>query len=100
MSVSLNRLGAPASVVARLLWLVVWFHQRQTPGPTSVNEQRIFFGLTGLDSVKFLVILLILLLIGIVSLYGLREGSGLLGRIDTIRRDGRGDHWPHSGDGA
>ncbi len=84
MSVSLNRLGAPASVVAGLLWLVVWFHQRQTPGPTSVNEQRIFFGLTGLDSVKFLVILLILLLIWIVSLYGLREGSGLLGRIRFV----------------
>ena len=67
-SSNLNRLGGPSSVAAGFFWLLVWFHQRQTHGPTQENEERIVLGLTWLDSAQFLVLTLALLLIAMASL--------------------------------
>ena len=77
----LIRLGGPASVGASTLWMLVWLHQRQTHGPSQENEERLLFGLTWLDSGKFLVLPFLLLLVGIVSVYARRGRPGWLGRI-------------------
>ncbi len=84
MFARLNRAGGPASVAAGFLWLLVWLHQRQTHGPTQENEKLIFLGITWLDSAKFLVLPLILLLIAMVSLYMRRERPGLLGKAGFV----------------
>jgi hypothetical protein len=78
---TLSRWGGPASVAAGIVWLLVWLHQRQTHGPTQENEERILFGLTWLDSAKFLVVPQLLLLAGVASLYARRRRPGLPGRI-------------------
>lgn len=83
-SSNLTRLGGPASVAAGFLWLLVWLHQRQTHGPTQENEEDTLLGLTWLDSAKFLVGPLILLLIAMVSLYMRRERPGLLGKVGFV----------------
>ncbi len=71
-------------MAAGFFWLLVWFHQRQTHGPTQENEERIVLGLTWLDSAQFLVLSLALLLIAMASLYIRREQLGLLGKAGFV----------------
>ncbi len=48
----LDHWGSLASLVAGVLWLLVWLHQREAHGTTQVNEERVVLGLTWLDSAK------------------------------------------------
>jgi len=46
--------AAVCALLAGLLWISVWLHQRRTHGLTEVNEMRLLWGLTWMDSGKFL----------------------------------------------
>ena len=78
---TLHRWSAPACLVAGVLWLLVWSHQRTAHGRTTANEMRLVLGFTWMDSGKLLVVPLGLFFVAIVGLYWSMSQPGLPGRI-------------------
>lgn len=78
------RRSGQLAAIAGALWLILWAHQAVTHDLTAVNERRLFFGMTWMDSGKFYVLPFVLLLISVVGLSRARQNPGKLGRAGFV----------------
>jgi hypothetical protein len=59
-----TRIAAGCALISAVVWVAVWLHQSTAHGTTSVNEMRVVFGLTWMDTAKALPIAVLLLVPG------------------------------------
>jgi hypothetical protein len=73
-----------AAQAAGAIWMLQWSHALVTHGPTQVNRQELWLGMTWFDSGKFLALTFLLLLPGVLLLRRSTNGqraAGVLGGV-------------------
>ncbi len=84
MADAVRRWGASASLLAGVLWLLIWLHQQEAHGRTEVNEMHLVAGLTWMDTSRFLIPIFALVFVGLASLALRRERLGTLDQVGRL----------------
>jgi len=79
-----TRFAAGAALLAGVIWLVLWRHQTLAHGTTQVNEMRMAFGFTWMDSGKLFVLPFLLLTVTMAGLHRSLRNPGRLGKSGFV----------------